>query len=193
MKQTGYGTKVFIAGSRHLLRLNHDVRRRLDNIVEKGFTVILGDANGADRAVQRYLSTKRYRDVLVFCMDSGCRNNVGGWPTRTIKAADPLRRDFAYYSTKDRAMSEAADYGLMLWDGRSRGTLTNIVHLVREGKPVVVYVAPERSFYTLRQSGQLAKMLNRLDPSALARINGELEALRTSSSSGRKVTTAPLF
>jgi hypothetical protein len=173
--------------------LNHDVRRRLDNIVEKGLTVILGDANGADRAVQRYLSSKRYRDVLVFCMDSGCRNNVGGWQTRTIMAADPLRRDFAYYSTKDRAMSEAADYGLMLWDGRSRGTLTNIVHLVREGKPVVVYVAPERSFYTLRQSGQLAKMLSRFDPSALARINGELEALRTSSSSGRKVDTAPLF
>jgi hypothetical protein len=66
----------------------------------------------------------------------------------------------------------------MLWDGRSRGTLTNIVHLVREGKPVVVYVAPERSFYTLRQCSQLAEMVNRFDPSALARINGELEALR---------------
>jgi hypothetical protein len=90
-------------------------------------------------------------------------------------------------------MSEEADYGLMLWDGRSRGTLTNIVHLVREGKPVVVYVAPERSFYTLHQSGQLAEMLNRFDPSALARINGELEALQTCSSSSRKVDTASLF
>jgi hypothetical protein len=193
MKPTGYGTKVFVAGSRRLSRLNHDVRRRLDSIVEKGFTVILGDANGADRAVQQYLSTKRYRDVLIFCMDSGCRNNVGGWPTRTITAADALRRDFAYYSTKDRAMSEAADYGLMLWDGRSRGTLTNIVHLVRDGKPVVVYVAPEHSFYTLRRSGQLAEMLNRFDPSALARINEELEALQTSGNSSRKVDAAPLF
>jgi len=193
MTQTGNGTKVFIAGSRRLSRLNHDVRRRLDTIVDKGFTVILGDANGADRAVQQYLSSKGYSNVLVFCMDSGCRNNVGGWPTRTIAAAHPLRRDFAYYSTKDRATSEAADYGLMLWDGRSRGTLTNIVHLVREGKPVVVYVAPERCFYTLRQASQLAEVVSRFDPSALARINGELEALQTPASSSRKADTALLF
>lgn len=193
MTQTVNGTKVFIAGSRHLSRLNHDVRRRLDTIVHKGFTVILGDANGVDKAVQQYLSSKSYRDVLVFCMDSGCRNNVGGWPTRTITAAHPQRRDFAYYSAKDRAMSEAADYGLMLWDGQSRGTLTNIVHLVREGKPVVVYVAPESSFYTLHQSRQLAEMLDRFDPSALARINGELKAVETPGSSSRKIDTAPLF
>jgi hypothetical protein len=186
-------TKVFIAGSRRLSRLNHDVRRRLDTIVDKGFPVILGDANGVDKAVQQYLSSKSYRNVLVFCMDSGCRNNVGGWPTRTITAVDPQRRDFEYYSAKDRAMSEAADYGLMLWDGRSRGTLTNIVHLVRKGKPVVVYVAPESSFYTLRQSSQLAEMLDRFDPSALARINGELQAVETAGSSSRKIDTAPLF
>jgi hypothetical protein len=193
MTKMGSGTKVFIGGSRRLSRLNHDVRRRLDAIVDKGFTVILGDANGTDKAVQQYLSSKNYRDVLVFCMDSGCRNNLGGWPTRTITAAEPMRRDFAYYSSKDRAMSEAADYGLMLWDGRSRGTLTNIVHLVSEGKPVVVYVAPESSFYTLRRSRQLAEMLTRFDPSALARINGELQALETPGRSNRKVDTAPLF
>jgi len=193
MTRMGSRTKVFVAGSRRLSRLNHDVRRRLDAIVDKGFTVILGDANGADKAVQQYLRSKNYRDVLVFCMDSGCRNNLGGWPTRTIAAAEPMPRDFAYYSSKDRVMSEAADYGLMLWDGRSRGTLTNIVHLVREGKPVVVYVAPESSFYTLRQSRQLAEMLTRFDPSALARINGELQALETPGRSNRKVDTAPLF
>ena len=90
-------------------------------------------------------------------------------------------------------MSEAADYGLMLWDGRSRGTLTSVVHLVRQGKPVVVYVAPEHSFYTLRQSSQLGEMLNRFDPSALARIDGELQALQAPVSPNRKIDTAPLF
>ena len=65
MTQTVNGTRVFIAGSRRLSRLNHYVRRRLDTIVAKGFTVILGDANGVDKAVQQYLSSKSYRDVLV--------------------------------------------------------------------------------------------------------------------------------
>ena len=90
-------------------------------------------------------------------------------------------------------MSEVADYGLMLWDGQSRGTLTNIVHLVREGKPVVVYVATEGTFYTLRQSHQLAEMLDRFDPSALARINGELQAVGPPGGSSRKIDTASLF
>jgi len=186
-------TKVFIAGSRRLSRLNTDVRRRIDNIVDKGLTVIVGDANGVDKAVQRYLHSRNYSNVVVFCMEGGCRNNVGDWPTRTITAADPRRRDFAYYSTKDRAMAEEADYGLMLWDGRSRGTLTNIVHLVREGKPVVVYIAPDRSFYTLRRSDRLAEILARFDPAALRRIDRELQAVAMGSRSSRKVNTAPLF
>jgi hypothetical protein len=193
MTQTRNGIKVFIAGSRRLARINNDVKARIENIVGKGLVVVVGDANGVDKAVQQYLSSRKYRNVVVFCMEGGCRNNIGGWPTRTITAAEPRRRDFAYYSTKDRAMSEEADYGLMLWDGRSRGTLTNIVHLVREGKPVVVYVAPENSFYTLRQSRQLAKMLDRFDPTALARIEHELQAGEIASGSSRKADTAPLF
>jgi hypothetical protein len=193
MRRIRNGTKVFIAGSRRLSRLNNDVRRRIDNIVDKGFTVIVGDANGVDKAVQRYLSSRKYSNVVVFCMEGGCRNNVGDWPTRAIKAADPGRRDFTYYSTKDRAMAEEADYGLMLWDGRSRGTLTNIVHLVRDGKAVVVYIASDRSFYTLRRSDHLVEILARFDPAALRRIDRELQAAAMGSSSSRKADTPPLF
>src|SRR2546421_8998575 len=140
MRLMAKGTKVFIAGSRRLVRLSKDVKLRIDNIVDKGFTVFIGDANGVDRAVQQYLSSKNYDKVTVFCMEGGCRNNVGDWPTRIIAAPDGSRRDFSYYSTKDRAMVAETDYGLMLWDGKSRGTLRSIVDLVRQNKPVVVYV-----------------------------------------------------
>ncbi len=187
------GTKVFIAGSRRLSRLSPDVKRRIDNIIDKGFLVIVGDANGVDKSVQQYLSSRKYTNVIVFCMEGGCRNNIGDWPTRTITPADPSRRDFAYYSTKDRTMVAEADYGLMLWDGQSRGTLTNIVHLVRQGKPVVVYVASDKSFCTLRQSDDLAEILSRFDPAALHRIDRELQAVGAATPCGRKLDTAPLF
>ncbi len=186
-------TKVFIAGSRRLSRLSKDVKHRIDNIVAKGFTVIVGDANGADKAIQQYLYSRHYNNVLVFCMEGGCRNNIGDWPTRTITATDPERRNFAYYSTKDRAMVEEADYGLMLWDGRSRGTLTSVVHLVRQGKPVVVYIAPRKSFYTLRQPNHLAKILGRFDPAALHRIDRDLQDIAMDSISGGKGNAASLF
>ena len=31
----------------------------------------------------------------------------------------------AYFTAKDLAMAEAADYGLMMWDATSAGTLSN--------------------------------------------------------------------
>jgi len=169
--------KVFIAGSRRLSRLNRAVKRRIDNIIQRGFTVMVGDANGVDKAVQRYLDSRHFCNVVVFCMEGGCRNNIRSWPTQTIPAADLTRRDFAYYSTKDRAMVNEADYGFMLWDGQSRGTLTSLVDLVRQGKPVLVYVAPDKSFFTLRHAQDLAEMLDRFNPDALHRIDRDLQAV----------------
>jgi len=171
-------TKVFIGGSRRSSQLNKDVKRRLDNIIEKGFTVLVGDANGADKAVQRYLASKHHQKVTVFCMAGECRNNLGKWPTRDITAA-PGARGFAYFSTKDRVMVEEADYGLMLWDGKSRGTLTNVVDLVRQGRPVVVYVAPAKVFATLHEPEQLADFVRRFDPAILQRIERDLHAVTT--------------
>ena len=186
-------TKVFIAGSRRLSRLNSEVRERIDKIVDKGFTVIIGDANGADKAVQQHLHLKHYANVIVFCMEGVCRNNVGSWPTRTIRAANSERRDFAYYSTKDRAMAAEADYGLMLWDGQSRGTLTNVVHLVRQGKPVVVYMASSKSFQMLRHPDHLAKILAESDIGELHRIDRELQTVELGATSRRKLDAALLF
>jgi hypothetical protein len=74
---------------------------------------------------------------------------VGNWPTREIDAPRGAR-GFDYYSLKDRAMAEAAEYGLMLWDGKSKGTVNNVVSLSRDHKPVVVYVAPTKQFRTIR-------------------------------------------
>jgi hypothetical protein len=46
-------------------------------------------------------------------------------------------------------MADAAEYGLMLWDGKSKGTVNNVVKLSRDNKPVIVYIAPTRQFRTI--------------------------------------------
>ena len=79
-------TKVFIGGSRRVTRLNADVQRRIDKIIEQGFPILVGDANGADKAVQMYLRSRCYPKVDVFCTGGDCRNNVGDWPIRTVPA-----------------------------------------------------------------------------------------------------------
>jgi len=62
-------TTVFIGGSRAISRLNKTIRQQLDELIAKNCEFYIGDANGADRAVQQYLEEKHYRNVTVFCMD----------------------------------------------------------------------------------------------------------------------------
>ncbi len=166
-------TKVFIAGSRQISRLPPDVKRRIDTMVEKDFQILVGDANGADKAVQRYLADKEYANVLVHCMARHCRNNLGSWPTVEV-SAPPGTRGFEFYSVKDRAMSDAAEYGLMLWDGKSKGTVNNVVNLSKHGKPVVVYVVPTKQFLTVKTLDDLRAVLAQGDSDSVERVVSEL-------------------
>jgi hypothetical protein len=145
-------TKVFIGGSRRISRLNADVRKRLDRIIEKGFPVLIGDANGADKAVQRYLQSRRYERVEVFCSEGVCRNNAGNWPVRAVPAREG-KRGFNFYATKDRVMADEATVGFMIWDGKSVGTLANVFRLVNQHKKVVLYTVPRKQFSNLADEG----------------------------------------
>lgn len=151
--------KVFIAGSRSVSRLNSALRQRLDRIIGEGHEVLIGDASGTDRAVQQYLADRRYRDVTVFCTGERCRHNVGRWKNLAIAPPPGVRGGFDFYAAKDREMAALATHGLMLWDGESRGTRTNIESLVRNNKPVVVYLGPARSFLTVKTQGDMNNLL----------------------------------
>lgn len=76
--------KVFIGGSRRVTRLSTEVRKRLHQIIDRQLPVLIGDANGADKAVQQYLQNRGYGSVEVFCVGENCRNNLGHWKIRAI-------------------------------------------------------------------------------------------------------------
>jgi hypothetical protein len=150
--------RVFVGGSRQVSRLNADLRCRLDQIIERQLSVLLGDANGADKAVQLYFKEHSYPNVTIFCTAGQCRNNLGGWPVESVPPPHKTR-DFEFFTAKDAAMAREADVGLMIWDGKSSGTMVNAARLVSRGKPVVIYVAPARSFQTVKSSSQLDELL----------------------------------
>ena len=143
-------TRVFIGGSRAVARIPSPVRQRLENIVERGHTVLVGDANGADKAVQRILHDFGYTHVVVFCAGGSCRNNLGAWPTRSIDAA-ARKGTREFYTAKDRAMTDEASVGLMLWDGESAGTLANVLRMLQQEKPVVVFRTDTKTFVDLKR------------------------------------------
>lgn len=150
---------VFVAGSRALSRLSPQVKARLDTMVNRNLNILVGDANGADKAIQRYLAERQYRQVTVYCMEA-CRNNLGEWPIRMHRAESGTRRDRYYYGIKDAAMAKEATYGLMLWDGISKGTLTNTINLLNGGKKVVLYTSPKKQFFELRTLEDFYRALN---------------------------------
>ena len=167
-------TKVFIGGSRPISRLDADVKRRIDRIIEQRLPVLVGDANGADKAVQEYLRSKSYDLVEVFCSGDSCRNNTGGWPMRTVPVPKSgKRKDFSFYATKDRAMADEASVGLMLWDRESVGTVMNVLRLIRHHKKVVIYVAPDHEFVDVKNESDWEQFLARCADELKQRIEKE--------------------
>lgn len=166
-------TSVFIGGSRAISKLNKVIREQLDHFIAKQCTILIGDANGADKAVQQHFAEKHYPNVIVFCMEH-CRNNVGGWQTRTI-TAPPKAKGFEYYAAKDAAMAQEAKCGVMLWDGESRGTLNNVLNLLGHGKKVLVYLGSHKSFYRLSNEDDLDALFARCDQNTIQDLKRRLE------------------
>ena len=146
-------SKVFVGGSRRITRLNPEIVQRLDRMIAEQVSILVGDAAGADKSVQQFFNTRGYRGVEVFCSGDECRNNVGNWPLRSV-AVESRKRDFDFYAAKDQLMAREADSGLMIWDGKSAGTLMNALRLVRQGKQVAIFEAQHDRFRELQTDSE---------------------------------------
>lgn len=169
--------KVFVGGSRQMGRLNKEIRQRLDTIMASSFTILVGDANGVDKAVQKHCADKHYGNVTVFCAGNSCRNNLGSWETRHV-AVDRSTKDYRFYMAKDLHMAREADYGFMIWDGQSSGTLSNILELLEMGKKVLVYIGPTKAFVKLQGTADLQPILQGCTPEAMKTFENKLNLSR---------------
>ena len=133
--------KTFIAGSKSIHYLSDDTIQELNKIIQHGDTVLIGDCRGADAAVQEYFADSGYKNVIVYVSGNNVRNNIGGWEVRYISVCYETK-GYDFYIQKDIAMVESADRGLMLWDGKSKGTKRNIEHLSRNNIPVTINKYP---------------------------------------------------
>lgn len=149
---------VFIGGSRHISRLPTQAKERLNNIIDNGHHVVVGDANGADKAVQKHFSDAAYEKVTVFCSGDKPRNNLGAWRTQSITPPKHVK-GFQFYAAKDREMAREADFGFMIWDGKSPGTVLNVLRLIKAGKKAVLLNVPEKCPVTIKSGEQWSTFL----------------------------------
>lgn len=130
--------KIFIGGSKMINSLTTEFINKLDRICSEGHKILIGDCFGVDLLVQKFLSERSYTNVTVYVSGDKVRCNYGNFPVKHIAVKSGIT-GFEFRRQKDIAMAQDADFGLMLWDGRSRGTAANIADLKAMHKEVVVY------------------------------------------------------
>lgn len=146
--------KIFIAGARNITSLDDTVKARLMSIYNNKHSVFIGDCYGVDTAVQDFFIKLGYENVTVFASNGRVRNNIGNWNVKSIHVDDSVK-GFDFYKQKDIAMANSADYGFMIWDGSSRGTLNNMINLVNQNKKVLVYITFFRKMFVIGTLQQL--------------------------------------
>ena len=151
---------VFISGSLSVTELSDFAKAHIRGVVTSRMNVLIGDAYGADKAVQQELYKKYdYPFVTVYASNGKARNNVGN---RTVKTVDVQSGIYgrAYYEQKDIAMSRDCDFGFMLWDGKSIGTLNNIRRLIGMNKISIVCLNGTHKSFKIETEQQLKDMLS---------------------------------
>lgn len=151
-------TTVFIAGSISISRLHAKVQERINKIVSSDFDVVVGDADGADTSIQECLLKYQARRVTVYCTGDTPRNNLAEWPVHKV-ASKAKAGTRAYFTAKDLEMARRSDYGLMVWDSKSTGTLSNVIELLKEKKKSVVFVNKKTDFVTISDRAGLEHLL----------------------------------
>ena len=79
---------IFIAGARVVKNLDSSVNSKLNSIYEKGYNVIVGDADGVDSSVQRFYSDLGYKNVTVFAGNGRASLDVNNLSVNVAGASD---------------------------------------------------------------------------------------------------------
>ncbi len=165
--------KVFISGSMRIKNLDNNVLDRINNIIISNYQIIVGDADGVDSSIQQYLISQETKSVLVYCSGDRPRNNIGNWLTEvTETSAPPGTR--AFFTAKDVKMAEDCDYGLMVWDTKSTGTLSNTIELLKRNKISLVYINKAKEFLKIKEITDLEKLVSYMSDSAFEKADKKL-------------------
>jgi hypothetical protein len=120
---------LLMGSSAFLVELPEVVIDKLDEAMAAGVTIIVGEARGACRRFQDYLSSKGYGDVIVGHAKS-IRYNAGSW--RSVQYGDNLKE-------RERGMIDDCDSAVIIWMNKSGQIAKNLERLKRLGKLTYVY------------------------------------------------------
>lgn len=166
--------KIFVSGSMRIKNLNNKVLERINNIINSQYEIIVGDADGVDSSIQAYLQLKKVKLVSVYCTGVQPRNNIGRWPIKKTKT-DSKPGTRAYFTAKDISMAEDCDFGLMIWDSKSTGTLSNVIELLKLNKYSVVFINKAKEFINIKGVEDLEKLITFMSEPSFLKADAKLK------------------
>lgn len=149
------GKAVFISGSRTQSVIAKGPQESLEAIISQGITVLLGDSSkGVDKEVADFLRAPLYENVKLYTVEQGEPRIASepAWGVVNVPADQSLSGQ-QRQMVKDRAMADAADFGMAIFrpieKNRygalqvSSGTMRNIIQMLLCGKPVKLFYSYE--------------------------------------------------
>lgn len=169
-------SKIFISGSMNIKNIDSKVVQRINNMIKSNFNILVGDATGADSSIQYILKEKKYDNVTVYCSGGHPRNNTGSWNVKSI-STDYKENTRSYFTAKDLVMAKDCDYGLMIWDTKSTGTLSNVYELLVQNKTSVVFVNKRKEFSKISNIEEFEKLISIMSNDAYLKANKKINLL----------------
>ena len=75
-------------------------------------------------------------------------------------------------------MAADCDYGFMVWDARSTGTLSNAIELVERKKNALVYINKAKQFLKVKDIRDIEKLLSFMSETSLKKADEKIGLLR---------------
>ena len=138
--------RVFLGGSKSITELTDDEKSVIDEYIEEGCQILVGDCRGADTEIQEHLVERGYTNVKVYATDGEARNNVGNFKVIACPSSYApewsAKNAYSYYRVKDERMLTLCDEIIMFWDGNSKASRENLEEGVKMKKPTKAVLRP---------------------------------------------------
>lgn len=127
--------KYFVSGSKSISTLPESTIEVIDLFISLEAEFLVGDCYGVDTAVQKYLESKGYSNVTIYCSGESPRNSfVTGAKVHSCAEAAKGLTGRAFHYVKDIQMATDCDFALVIWDGKSKGSENNIKRILNLDK-----------------------------------------------------------
>jgi hypothetical protein len=139
--------KVFISGSISIKKLPKEVKISIDKIIKQNFEILIGDASGIDTLVQDYCLSKHYYNLMVYSISTFSRYKASdNFRTKYIQVSNSIKQERERQQEKDKTMTMDSEFSFIIWDGKSKGSYSNILRGLEHNKKIKVFLYTTKLF-----------------------------------------------